>query len=59
MGALCIDLDFKINNSGLFYTVLRDIGIFMIEVGYLCFSELCDLGGLNISVGRGKAIKAL
>lgn len=31
----------------------------MIEVGYLCFSEFCVLEGLNISVGREKAIKTL
>lgn len=46
MNALCIGLDFKINKSGVFYNLLRDIGIFMIEIGYLCFSEFCGLGGL-------------
>lgn len=41
----------------MFYTFHSDIGIFMIEIGYL--SEFCGLGRPNISVGRGKAIKTL
>lgn len=44
----------------LLLNFFRDIGIFMIEAGYLCFFGFCGCRKrLNTPVGRGKAIKTL